>query len=88
MVTFPIQLQTKLVIWENHPLPSTLLTQQNNDAEENGDQGASAEASGEEQGFSTTGLHVALAVTGAHTDRQGASAALNWVVVIRYHHRQ
>ena len=87
-ITFPIQLQTETVIWEDHPLPSTHLTQQNNDAQKNGDQGASAEASRKEQSFRTAGLHVALAVTGAHSDRQGASATLNWVVIIRYHHRQ
>lgn len=64
------------------------LTQQNNDTEENGNEGAGAEASGEEQGFCAAGLHVALAVAGAHADGQRARAALNRVIVVRDHHRQ
>ena len=63
-------------------------TQQNNDAEENGDQGPGAEAGGEEQGLGAAGLHVALAVAGAHADGQRARAALDGVIVVGYHHGQ
>lgn len=60
----------------------SFLTQQNNDAQEDGDQGAGAEASGEQQGFSTAGLHVALVVASAHSDGQRARAALNRVIIV------
>lgn len=58
------------------------LTQQNNDAEENGNQGPGAEACREEQGFSAARLHVTLAVTGAYADSQRAGAALNRVIIV------
>lgn len=60
----------------------SLLTQQDNDAEENGHQSPRAEASRQEQGLGTAGLHVPPAVTGAHPDGQRARAALDRVVVV------
>lgn len=64
------------------------LTQQDDDAEEDGDQCARAEAGGEQQGLGAAGLHVALAVACAHADGQRARAALNRVIIVWYHHRQ
>ncbi|OWK02286.1 hypothetical protein Celaphus_00018093 [Cervus elaphus hippelaphus] len=61
---------------------------QNDDAEENGDQGARAEPSRQEQGLGAAGLHVALAVAGTHSDGERARAALNRIIVVRNHHGQ
>jgi len=62
------------------------LTQQNDDAEENGNQCSCAEASREKQGLCIAGLHVSSAVTGTNSDGKCASAALDWIVIVRYHH--
>lgn len=61
------------------------LTQQDDDAEENGNQCPCAEASREEQGLCITGLHVSSTVTGTYTYGQRASAALDWVVIVKYY---
>ena len=58
------------------------LTQQDDDAEENGNQCPCTEASREEKGLRVAGLHVPSAVTGTNTDGKCASAALDWIVIV------
>lgn len=67
-------------------LSSQVLTQQDNDAEEDGNQRPGAEAGGEEQGLGVAGLHVPPAVAGTHANGQRAGAALDRVVIVWYHH--
>lgn len=62
------------------------LTEQDDDAEEDGDQGAGAEAHGEEDGLGAAGQHRAVGLAAAHADGQGARAALGRVAVVLDHH--
>ncbi|CAI5780162.1 Hypothetical predicted protein [Podarcis lilfordi] len=63
-------------------------TQENHDAEQNGNEGSCAKTRWKEQSFSIARLHVPSAVTGAHPDSQCASAALDGVVIVKYYHWQ
>lgn len=66
---------------------NTALTQQYDGTQENSDEGSSAEARRAAQRLSVAQLHVAVAVTGAHSDGEGASTALHGIVSISDHHR-
>lgn len=63
-------------------------TEQNDDAQQDGHQGGSAEASREQQSLHATGTQVPCAVTATHTDSQCTGAALDWIIAVRDHHRQ
>lgn len=67
-------------------LNCTVLTEQYEDTEDDGHEGSSAEACGEDQSFLVTQLHVPLAVAGTNTHSQGVGAALHGKVPVRYHH--
>lgn len=62
------------------------LTQQYDGTQQDSDEGSSAEARRAAQRLSVTQLHVAVAVAGAHSDGEGASAALHGIVAIGDHH--
>lgn len=64
------------------------LTQQNNDAEQNGNECACAKACRKEQSFSVTRLHISPAVTGTHSDAQCARTTLDGVVIVKYYYWQ
>ena len=64
------------------------LTEQDDDAEQDGHQGARGEAVGEGQDLRAAGLHVAAAVACTHAHDERAGAALDRVVVVRDHHGQ
>lgn len=64
------------------------LTQQNNDAEQNGHQSSSRETIWEGQDLRVARLHVSTAVTATHTHNEGTRAALDGVVVVRDHYWQ
>lgn len=64
------------------------LTEEQDDAEEDGHQGAGAQASGEEQRLHAARAQVPPAVTATHADGQRAGAALDRVVVVRDDHGQ
>ena len=70
--------------WQSYVSPQ-VHTQQDDDAEENGNQCPCAEASRKEQGLCVAGLHVPSAITGTDLDGQRASAALNRVVIVKYY---
>lgn len=67
-------------------LNCTVLTEQYEDTEDDGHEGSSAEACGEDQSFLVTQLHVPLAVAGTNVHRQGVGAALHGEVAVRDHH--
>lgn len=64
-----------------------VLTEQNDDTEQNGHQGSGAETRPRCERLGVAQLHVALAVAGAHSDGQGAGAALHGKLSIGYDHR-
>lgn len=64
------------------------LTQENNNAEQDGNQSSCAQPCWKEQSFSITGLHVSPAVTGTHSYCQRASATLDGVVIVKYYYWQ
>lgn len=67
-------------------LPPFVLTEQDDDAEQDGHQGAGAEARPRCQRLGVAQLHVALAVARAHPDGQRAGAALHGEVSVRDDH--
>jgi len=62
------------------------LTEQDDDAEEDGDQRSGAEAHGEEDGLGAAGEQRAVGLAAAHAHGQGAGAALRGVAVVVDHH--
>lgn len=62
-------------------------TQQDGGTQQDGDQRSGAQARRAAQSLNVAQLHVALAVAGTHSDRQGARAALHGVVAVRDDHR-
>lgn len=61
-------------------------TQQDGGTQQDGDQRSGAQARRAAQSLHVAQLHVAVAVAGAHSDRQGAGAALHGVVAVRDDH--
>lgn len=66
---------------------STVLTQQYDGTQKNGNERPSAETRRAAQSLCITQFHVAFTVTGAHPNSECASAALHGVVAISYNHR-
>lgn len=62
------------------------LTQEDDGTQQDGDQGSGAEARAAAQSLHVAQLHPALAVAGAHPDRECAGAALHGVVPVGDHH--
>lgn len=72
------------------PPPRSLpaLTQQNDDAEENGDEGPSAEASRGQEGLCLAGPESAGPLAGAHPQREGAGPAELRLTTVPHLHGQ
>ena len=65
----------------------SVLTEQNDDTEQNGHQGARAEPRPRRERLGVAQLHVALAVARAHSDGQGVGAALHRELPVGNDHR-
>ena len=65
-----------------------MLTQEDDDADEDGDEGARAEPHGQEDGLSAAGQERPVAIAGAHAHRQGPGAAQDGVANVLHHHGQ
>ena len=68
-------------------LSPSVLTEQDDDTEQDGHQGSRAESRPRRERLGVAQLHVALAVAGAHSDGQGAGAALHRELSVRNDHR-
>lgn len=64
-------------------LRDVYLTEQDDDTKQNCNERSGAQASSKHQGLCIAGLHVSLAITCTHTDRECASAALNRVIIVK-----
>lgn len=63
-------------------LLQSILTEQDDDTKQNGHQGSCAEPRPRRERLGVAQLHVALAVTGAHSDGQCVGAALHGKVSV------